>query len=195
MRPKERWDSGQNDFFKARFDQIVDSDHALAKLGRAIDWRFLEGRFGAAYAGRDDRRFQELCHEPLRRASVPATLDQDVENETILIDGAPKPVLFARDRDDDLIHMPFVAASRRALADLIGECLAELLPPLAHGLVGHANPTRRQHLFDHAQAQGKPEIEPNRMADDFRRKTMALVERVAGCRHGGPIAARPRFNR
>jgi hypothetical protein len=39
----------------------------------------------------------------LRRASVPATLDQDVENETILIDGAPKPVLFARDRDDDLI--------------------------------------------------------------------------------------------
>jgi hypothetical protein len=24
---------------------------------------------------------------------------------------------------------------------------------------------------------------------------MALVERVAGCRHGGRIAARPRFNR
>ena len=33
MRPKERRDSGQNDFFKARLDQIVDSDHALAKLG------------------------------------------------------------------------------------------------------------------------------------------------------------------
>jgi hypothetical protein len=95
----------------------------------------------------------------------------------------------------DLIHMPFVAASRRALADLIGECLAELLPPLAHGLVGHANPARRQHFFDHAKAQGKPEIEPNRMADDLRRKAMALVERVAGCRHGGRIAARPRFNR
>ena len=45
--PKERRDSGQNDFFKARLDQIVDRDHALAKLGRAIDWRFLEGRFGA----------------------------------------------------------------------------------------------------------------------------------------------------
>ena len=37
MRPKERRDSGQNDFFKARLDQIVDRDHALAKLGRAID--------------------------------------------------------------------------------------------------------------------------------------------------------------
>ena len=37
-----------------------------------------------------------------------------------------------------LIHMPFVAANRRALADLIGERLAELLPPLAHGFVRHA---------------------------------------------------------
>ena len=35
MRPKERRDSGQSDFFKARLDQIVDLDHALAKLGPA----------------------------------------------------------------------------------------------------------------------------------------------------------------
>src|SRR5580704_6213450 len=50
MRPKERRDSGQNDFFKARLDQIIDLNHALAKLGRAIDWRFLEERFGAVYS-------------------------------------------------------------------------------------------------------------------------------------------------
>ena len=81
-------------------------------------------------AGRDDRRFQKPLHEPLRRAGVSSTLDQDVENDAVLIDGAPEPVWLAGDRDDDLIHMPFVAASRRALADLIGECLAELLPPL-----------------------------------------------------------------
>ena len=47
MRPRERRDSGQNDLFKARLDQIVDTDHPLAKLGRAIDRGFLEGRFGA----------------------------------------------------------------------------------------------------------------------------------------------------
>jgi transposase, IS5 family len=50
MRPKERRDSGQNDFFRARLDQIVDMDHSLAKLGRAIDWRFLEERFGMVYS-------------------------------------------------------------------------------------------------------------------------------------------------
>ena len=37
MRTEERRDSGQNDLFRARLDQIVDLDHALAKLGRAID--------------------------------------------------------------------------------------------------------------------------------------------------------------
>jgi IS5 family transposase len=50
MRPRERRDSGQNDLFKARLDQIVDLNHPLAKLARTVDWRFLEERFGAAYS-------------------------------------------------------------------------------------------------------------------------------------------------
>jgi IS5 family transposase len=50
MRPRERRDSGQNDLFKARLDQIVDLNHPLAKLARTVDWRFLEDRFGAAYS-------------------------------------------------------------------------------------------------------------------------------------------------
>jgi transposase, IS5 family len=49
MRPKERRDSGQKDLFRARLDQIVDMNHALAKLARTVDWRFLEERFGSAY--------------------------------------------------------------------------------------------------------------------------------------------------
>jgi len=49
MLPKERRDSGQNDLFRARLDQIVDMKHPLARLGRVIDWRFLEERCGEAY--------------------------------------------------------------------------------------------------------------------------------------------------
>ena len=49
MRRKERRDSGQNDLFKVRLDQIVDMDHPLVKLAGTIDWRFLEERFGAVY--------------------------------------------------------------------------------------------------------------------------------------------------
>ena len=37
MRPKERRDGGQNDLFRARLDQIVDMNHALAKLARHVE--------------------------------------------------------------------------------------------------------------------------------------------------------------
>ena len=50
MRPKERRDSGQSDFFKARLDQIIDMGHPLAKLVSTVGWRFLEERFGAVYS-------------------------------------------------------------------------------------------------------------------------------------------------
>ena len=50
MLPNGRRDSGQNDLFRARLDQIVDLNHALAKLAWQVDWGFLEQKFGAAYA-------------------------------------------------------------------------------------------------------------------------------------------------
>jgi IS5 family transposase len=50
MRPKERRDSGQNDLFCARLDQIVDLGHPLAKLAGSVDWGFLEEQFGAVYS-------------------------------------------------------------------------------------------------------------------------------------------------
>ena len=37
------------------FRSIIDMDHELAKLARAIDWRFLEEKFGAVYTDRPGR--------------------------------------------------------------------------------------------------------------------------------------------
>ena len=50
MRPKERRDGGQRDLFRSRLDQIVDMSHPLPRLARAVDWGFLETRFGAVYS-------------------------------------------------------------------------------------------------------------------------------------------------
>ena len=49
MRPRQRRQSGEQDLFRSRLDQIIDMDPALAKLARTIDWRFLERKFGAVY--------------------------------------------------------------------------------------------------------------------------------------------------
>jgi hypothetical protein len=55
MRPRERRESGEQDLFRARLDQIIDMDHELAKVARAIGWRFLEEKFGAVYTDRPGR--------------------------------------------------------------------------------------------------------------------------------------------
>jgi IS5 family transposase len=50
MRPREQRESGEQDLFRSRLDQVINMDHALVKLARTIDWRFLEEKFGAVYA-------------------------------------------------------------------------------------------------------------------------------------------------
>ncbi len=49
MRPRERRDSGEQDLFRSRLDQIIDMKHPLVQLARTIDWTFLEEAFGAVY--------------------------------------------------------------------------------------------------------------------------------------------------
>ena len=43
-------ETGEQDLFRSRLDQIIDRTHALVKLSRAIDWRFLEAQFGSVYS-------------------------------------------------------------------------------------------------------------------------------------------------
>lgn len=50
MKPRERRETGEQDLFRARLDQIIDMRHELVKLAQAIDWRFLEGCFGEVYS-------------------------------------------------------------------------------------------------------------------------------------------------
>src|ERR1700687_3896634 len=47
MRPRERRESGEQDLFRSRLDQVINMDHALVKLARTIDWGFLGQKFGA----------------------------------------------------------------------------------------------------------------------------------------------------
>ena len=49
MKPRERRETGEQDLFRSRLDQIIDMKHPLATLARTVDWEFLEGRFGEVY--------------------------------------------------------------------------------------------------------------------------------------------------
>jgi hypothetical protein len=48
MRPPERRETGEQDLFRSRLDQIIDLKHPLVALGRTVDWEFLGREFGAS---------------------------------------------------------------------------------------------------------------------------------------------------
>ena len=76
MKPRERRETGQNDLFKARLDQIIDMRHPRVRLAQAIDWRYFEQAFGVVHTdgpgsppfadGSDDGcAHSEIQREPL----------------------------------------------------------------------------------------------------------------------------------
>jgi transposase, IS5 family len=61
MRPPERRETGEQDLFRSRLDQIIDLKHPLVTLARTVDWGFLEGRFGPTESeGRMHRRRESI---------------------------------------------------------------------------------------------------------------------------------------
>lgn len=83
--------------------------------GRAIRGQFVRDHDARRPGGLS----QQFAHEPAGGFSVATALNENVENEAVLIDGAPEPVFLAGDRDDDFVHMPFVASlwARRRMLD------------------------------------------------------------------------------
>src|SRR4051794_7303677 len=73
----------------------------------------------------------EAPEEALRGVGIAPSLNEDVEHNAILIDGAPD----ALDSDEDFVHVPLVAWARPAAAQAFGETRTEFLAPASHRLV------------------------------------------------------------
>ena len=50
MKPREREDSGEQDLFRSRLDQIVDMSHPKVILASLMDWQFLSSKLGEVYS-------------------------------------------------------------------------------------------------------------------------------------------------
>ena len=49
-RPREKRETGEQDLFRSRLDQIINMKHELVRLAQAMEWPVLEKRFGALYS-------------------------------------------------------------------------------------------------------------------------------------------------
>ena len=50
MKPRERRETGAQDMFRSRLDQIINLKHELVTLSKAVSWSFIETKCGEVYA-------------------------------------------------------------------------------------------------------------------------------------------------
>ena len=93
----------------------------------------------------------------------------------MLINCPPQIMEFAIDFQKYLIKVPFITCLSTSAAELIGILLAKGAAPLANSLVGHNNATGCHQFLDITIAEGKTEIEPDRVADNLGWKAVADV--------------------
>ena len=82
---------------------------------------------------------QQPGQEGLRRFGVPMPLKEDVEHETVLVHGPPKPVSNAVDARTHLVEMPSGTPTGFPMAQFFDEERSELYAPFAEGLMADLN--------------------------------------------------------
>ncbi len=112
-------------------------------------------------------------------------LDQDVQNDSVLVNGSPQPVAFAADPQRHLIQMLLVAGAYSSPPQPCGEGGAEFGAPLADGLVADDDATLAEQILHVAEAEVKAEVQPDGVSDDLGREAVASIGRpVSGLGDG-----------
>src|SRR5712664_69210 len=130
---------------------------------------------GDQSSGNETVFLQQLSHEPHCGMLVAFRLDQHIEDLALGIDGAPQVDHAAIDLEIDFIQMPARVGFRSAFTQVRCDHRPEMVYPAPNGLVGDRNAALCQQVFDVAQAQGEPEVEPDRLLNDLGWESVAAV--------------------
>jgi len=119
---------------------------------------------------------EQLAQELLSGLLAAAALDQDAENRATLIHSPPYIVDLTLDRDKHLIQMPLVSRMGTSVTQFFGIPLTKFQAPLPNRFVGQHDASLGHDLFDVTVAEREAVVEPDTVADDFRREAIAFVE-------------------
>ena len=119
--------------------------------------------------------FQESPKESPRRTPVPARLDEEVNQVSVLVHRAPEILALTVDRDEDFVQKPRIAESAFASLQPPGVIGAELPAPLPNGFVRHEDASFGQQILYIPEAQAVSVVQPHGLADDVRGKAMPKV--------------------
>ena len=122
-------------------------------------------------------RIEQKVEETHRRLSVSTRLQQHINHFTILIDCTPKIVLLALDLHRGFIYEEGVAIALVPTPWSCGVFGSELDTPRTNRIIADSNPALGQSIFNITGAQVEATLEPNRVLNDVRRKSVAFVQR------------------
>ena len=101
---------------------------------------------------RDAIFLQELAHYFQRCGLISLALDQDIQNLSLAIDGAPQISQTSIDLEIDFVQMPCCVRLRPAFAKVGGDLGPKMIDPSSHGLIGNRDAPFSQQIFHVAEA-------------------------------------------
>ena len=100
------------------------------------------------HPGRREALFTEqFAHQLDGGRPVSTTLDQDLEDLALMVDGTPQIHELAGDPDDHFVEMPAIARSRTAPSQAPSDRRSEFEPPTANAFVGEIEATLGKQLL------------------------------------------------
>ena len=138
------------------------------------------GGVGAQLVGDQSSRdtalgFQQRPKESDGCSPIPVRLHEDVQDVTVLVDRAPQLLSATLDRDEHLVEMPGVSHPTAAAPQPPRVDRTEPLAPLPNRLVGDRHASLREEIFDIAEAEAEPMVEPDRVADGVGRESISVI--------------------
>jgi hypothetical protein len=115
--------------------------------------------------------------EASRSPAVAASLNQDIENIAIGINGAPEPEPLPADRDGGLIHVPLVTRVWSIPTYAIGKMTTKAVDLEPNSLPTDDDPALGEQILNIRGVQGKAVVGPDRIGDDLTRKAKPLQPR------------------
>ncbi len=116
---------------------------------------------------------EELPEESGGCAPIPSRLHEDVDDVAVLVHGAPQILLATMNRYEQLVQMPGVTHPTAAAPKTSRVHRAEPLTPLPDGFIGDRDVPLGQQVLHISEAETESVVEPDGVADDFGRESIA----------------------
>ena len=152
----------------------------LSREGKQTD----RGAVGAEFIGYNRRRreallLQEFPHQPNCRPSVPAGLNQEIQDFALTVHGTPEIELPPSNYDDHLVQVPAFGRSWPPMLNPPRIGPTEFQDPSSNCLIRDVETTLGKQVLNVPIAQRETAIEPDGMLDDDRWKAVTTVGYLA----------------